>query len=84
MDHFLEKIDTHTLSLLQQGDEKAFDTIFWKYNPRVFHFIHSLLYDKILAEDLTQNVFLKIWERHQELFIRISNRKKALKRIFSQ
>ncbi len=41
MDHFLEKIDTHTLSLLQQGDEKAFDTIFWKYNPRVFHFIHS-------------------------------------------
>lgn len=38
MDHFLEKIDTHTLSLLQQGDEKAFDTIFWKYNPRVFHF----------------------------------------------
>ena len=54
MDHFLEKIDTHTLSLLQQGDEKAFDTIFWKYNPRVFHFIHSLLYDKILAEDLTQ------------------------------
>ena len=67
MDHFLEKIDTHTLSLLQQGDEKAFDTIFWKYNPRVFHFIHSLLYDKILAEDLTQNVFLKIWERHQDI-----------------
>ena len=65
--HFLEKIDTHTLSLLQQGDEKAFDTIFWKYNPRVFHFIHSLLYDKILAEDLTQNVFLKIWERHQDI-----------------
>lgn len=63
----LEKIDTHTLSLLQQGDEKAFDTIFWKYNPRVFHFIHSLLYDKILAEDLTQNVFLKIWERHQDI-----------------
>ena len=67
MDHFLEKIDTHTLSLLQQGDEKAFDTIFWKYNPRVFHSIHSLLYDKILAEDLTQNVFLKIWERHQDI-----------------
>ena len=67
MDYFLEKIDTHTLSLLQKGDEKAFDTIFWKYNPRVFHFIHSLLYDKTLAEDLTQNVFLKIWERHQDI-----------------
>jgi len=67
MDYFLEKIDTHTLSLLQKGDEKAFDAIFWKYNSRVFHFIHSLLYDKTLAEDLTQNVFLKIWERHQDI-----------------
>lgn len=67
MDFFLEKIDTHTLSLLQKGDEKAFDAIFWKYNSRVFHFIHSLLYDKTLAEDLTQNVFLKIWERHQDI-----------------
>lgn len=67
MDQFLEKIDTHTLSLLQKGDEKAFDTIFWKYNSRVFHFIHSLLYDRTLAEDLTQNVFLKIWERHQDI-----------------
>lgn len=67
MDHFLEKIDKHTLSLLQRGDEKAFETIFWKYNPRVFNFISSLLYDKTLAEDLTQNVFLKIWERHNDI-----------------
>lgn len=67
MDHFLEKIDKRTLSLLQRGDEKAFETIFWKYNPRVFNFISSLLYDKILAEDLTQNVFLKIWERHNDI-----------------
>lgn len=67
MDHFLEKIDKRTLSLLQRGDEKAFETIFWKYNPRVFNFISSLLYDKTLAEDLTQNVFLKIWERHNDI-----------------
>lgn len=67
MDHFLEKIDKRTLSLLQRGDEKAFETIFWKYNPRVFNFISSLIYDKTLAEDLTQNVFLKIWERHNDI-----------------
>ena len=66
MDHFLEKIDTHTLSLLQQGDEKAFDTIFWKYNPRVFHFIHSLLYDKmkytgiIFPENSVESLFVTL------------------------
>ncbi len=67
MEYSLEKIDKHTLLLLQRGDEKAFEAIFWKYNPRVFHFIYSLLYDRTLAEDLTQNVFLKIWERHEDI-----------------
>lgn len=50
---------------LKNGDEKAFETLFWKYNEHVYHFIYSLLYDKSMAEDLTQNVFLKIWEKHE-------------------
>lgn len=57
------KLDKNTLIQLKQGDETAFASIFWQYNPRVFHFISSLLYDKSLAEDLTQTVFLKIWEK---------------------
>lgn len=56
-------IDSDILSRLKQGDEKAFEVIYWKYSSWVFNFIHSLLYDKSLAEDLTQTVFLKIWEK---------------------
>lgn len=61
------KIDKHILQRLKDSDEGAFETIFWRYNPHVFNFIHSLTYDKVLAEDLTQNVFLKIWERRASI-----------------
>lgn len=57
------KVDSETLARLKQGDVRAFETIFWAYNPRVYHFVYALLCDKLLAEDLTQTVFLKIWER---------------------
>ena len=71
MDHFLEKIDTHTLSLLQQGDEKAFDTIFWKYNPRVFHFIHSLVYKetekRLLSERFLDSIKQTDADKHFEI-----------------
>ena len=61
--HAITAIDIEVLFRLKQGDESAFDAVYWKYNSCVFNFIYSLLYDKSLAEDLTQNVFLKIWEK---------------------
>lgn len=57
-------IDKNILLRLKKGEEAAFDVIYWKYSAWVYNFIFSLLHDKSLAEDMTQNVFLKIWERH--------------------
>lgn len=61
--HVIVAIDSDVLLRLKRGDEKAFEVVYWKYSSWVFNFIHSLLYDKSLAEDLTQTVFLKIWEK---------------------
>lgn len=60
-------VDEDVLFRLKQGDESAFESIYWKYNSWVFNFIHSLLFDKSLAEDLTQTVFLKIWEKRESI-----------------
>ncbi|MDR1357484.1 MAG: RNA polymerase sigma-70 factor, partial [Tannerellaceae bacterium] len=45
----------------------AFDSIYWKYSAWVYNFFNLLLSDKSMAEDLTQTVFLKIWERHADI-----------------
>lgn len=65
--HTRGKIDKGVLSRLKAGDETAFEYLYWSYNSYVFNFINSLLYDNSLAEDLTQNVFLKIWEKRQNI-----------------
>lgn len=65
--HSQKVINEEVLLRLKQGDEDAFDAIYSKYSSWVFNFIHSLLYDKSLAEDLTQNVFLKIWEKRASI-----------------
>jgi RNA polymerase sigma-70 factor (ECF subfamily) len=62
-----EKIDKDLLNRLKQGNEAAFDAIYWKYNAWIYNFVNSLLYDKTLTEDITQNVFLKIWEKHETI-----------------
>lgn len=61
------KVDKDVIIKLKNGEEEAFEVLFWKYNTHIYHFVYSLLYDKSLAEDLTQNVFLKIWEKHESI-----------------
>ena len=52
---------------LSNDDEKAFEFIYWKYNAHVYNFANSLLYSPEIAQDITQNVFLKIWEKRHEI-----------------
>ncbi|MDR1121166.1 MAG: hypothetical protein LBM08_09640, partial [Dysgonamonadaceae bacterium] len=61
------EIDTQMLYLLKQGNESAFEAIFRKYNAKIYHFALNTLFDKSLAEDITQNVFLSLWEHRQDI-----------------
>ena len=60
-------IDSTMLHRLKTGDEDAFEYIFRKYNGKIYHFAEATLYDKSLAEDVTQNVFLAVWEHRQDI-----------------
>ena len=60
-------LDSKTLHRLKTGDADAFEDIFRKYNGKIYHFVLATLYDKSLAEDITQNVFISIWEHRQDI-----------------
>jgi RNA polymerase sigma-70 factor (ECF subfamily) len=59
--------DIQVLHLMKQGNENAFEFIFRKYHAKIYHFVSNTLYNKILAEDITQNVFLSIWDHREEI-----------------
>jgi len=60
-------IDSKTLQRLKTGDVDAFESIFRIYNGKIYHFVMATLFDKSLAEDITQSVFLSLWEHRQEI-----------------
>jgi RNA polymerase sigma-70 factor (ECF subfamily) len=60
-------MDANMLYALKQGSKDAFEAVFREYNAKIYHFVEHTLYDKILAEDITQNVFLLLWERRQQI-----------------
>lgn len=58
-----------TVESLQNGSHKAFEVVFFKYFPKVKYYISGFVKSADIAEELTQNVFYKIWENHKSISI---------------
>lgn len=62
--------DVLLLSNLAKGDEKAFVEIYNKYWYRIFLAAYQRVRKKEVAEELVQNLFLKLWEKRGTIEIR--------------
>ncbi len=51
------------LQALRNGETYAFDYLFEKYSKALYHFSLKLLKSSEKAEEIVQNVYLKIWEK---------------------
>lgn len=59
--------ETVILQQLQAGDGEAFSAIYRHYYSSVHAQVLHLIHSPELAEDITQEIFLKIWENRQKL-----------------
>ena len=58
----LPQPDFGILKRAQRGDERAFSIIVRAYETPVFNYVLRLVGDRSLAEDLTQEVFLRVFQ----------------------
>lgn len=55
------------LRQLREGDIGSYETLFHRYYPTFFAFARGMLKDAGAAEDIIQNVFMKIWIHREAL-----------------
>ncbi|HEY0652178.1 MAG TPA: RNA polymerase sigma-70 factor [Chryseosolibacter sp.] len=57
----------HLLLKIADGDEKAFRSIFDSYSSKVYRFAMKVTHSSTLAEEVVQDVFIKIWSNRSQL-----------------
>ncbi len=57
------------ISSVKDGERKAFDILFKNYSQRIYRFAFSYLKSKEDAEEIVQEVFIKLWDRRESLRI---------------
>ncbi len=62
-----DNISYELLTRLKNGDMLAFDRVYELYSHKLFSFIYKILKNEAEAEDIVQEVFVKIWESRHKL-----------------
>ena len=52
---------------LNCGSKQAFTAIYNKYVGRIFNYVCAMTRDEVLAEDITQELFLRLWEYRTQI-----------------
>ena len=61
------KTDKEYVECLKKEDFTAFDALFRKYSISLYAFALSLTKNSFAAEEITQLVFLKVWEKREQI-----------------
>jgi len=59
--------DLIALKKMANGDVEAFKHVFRRHYPGVYNFLRHFTSDDQLAEDFTQEVFMKVWEKRADM-----------------
>jgi len=63
----LESSDINLTVLIKKGNKRAFDEVFLKYYKQLHAYAYIITKEKDDAEELVQNVFVRIWSKRAQL-----------------
>jgi len=63
----VENIDKDLISRFKSGDMAAFKKIYDSFSKPLYRFALSYMKDSFEAEEIVQDVFLKLWEKRDEI-----------------
>jgi RNA polymerase sigma-70 factor (ECF subfamily) len=65
-------IDSALVNLLRQGDANAFEKLFFNFADRIYYFALRYMRNQHDAEEIVQEVFVKLWENRENLNLELS------------
>jgi len=59
--------EENSMKTLSKGDKRSFELLFLRYQPKLVNFIYGFVKDSELARDMSQDIFLSIWNNREKL-----------------
>lgn len=60
-------VTSDVLRALRSGDQQAFECVYLYYVSSIKHFLTMLLRSEVVAEEITQETFVTLWEKRERI-----------------
>lgn len=67
-----DQADEVLLARLKRGNLRSFEEIYDRYAPMVLNFVRKMIKDQMRAEDITQNIFMRLYMSRNTLDPKLS------------
>jgi len=71
------------LEQVRGGNHTAYEQMFRSYYERLCNYAHQLMQDQDEAEEMVQEVFVKIWDKRENLEIKLSLKSYLYKAVYN-
>ncbi|WP_291867198.1 RNA polymerase sigma-70 factor [Maribacter sp.] len=75
--------NSNLILYLKKGNENAYAYLIDTYNHKLCLYANSLMNDVSISEDIVQNVFIKVWERRDNLKTNLSIKSYLYKSVYN-
>jgi len=79
----VEISDRHTILQLLSGDISTYESVYKAFFKPLYVYAYTILKDEIQAEEVVQNIFLKLWERNEKINIESSLKAYLYKSVYN-
>ncbi|MBK7041486.1 MAG: RNA polymerase sigma-70 factor [Bacteroidetes bacterium] len=79
----MEISDRHTILQLLSGDISTYESVYKAFFKPLYVYAYTILKDEIQAEEVVQNIFLKLWERKEKINIESSLKAYLYKSVYN-
>ena len=79
----MESFEKRILIELKYGSKKAFEYVFNTYFDQLFRYAKEILKDRDQAEDVVENLFLRVWEDRKKINVHTSVRSYLYRSTFN-
>lgn len=80
----MQQDEKQTIAQLLRGDEATYEGVYKQYFQGLYAYAYSILGDDLQAEEIVQQLFLKLWEKKESLQIETSLQAYLYKAVYFQ
>jgi len=80
----MHRLEKDIMERIRNGDKCAFESLFNAYYSKLFNYAEEILKDHVMAEEVVEETFVRVWENREQIHIQTSLQSYLFRSVYNR